>query len=165
MWNYVSLWLDARGSRQPWPPIDLSCPPQSPRVAPPLRCSFLISSSSPRRFASARSSSSRQHTAQVPQLPTDSFISRVRTPANDRQPLLPLLHSRWFIAPCAMSTPWTKPVPTLLAFASSAVPHSPPSTPVLRTFAVWATQLQQRAFSQVWCMPSSQTLPMVERER
>ncbi len=73
MWNYVSLWLDARGSRQPWPPTDLSCPPQSPRVAPPLRCSFLISSSSPRRFASARSSSSRQHTAQVPQLPTDSF--------------------------------------------------------------------------------------------
>ena len=61
-----------RGSGGP-PHRSLSCPPQSPCVAPPWRCSFLISSSSPRRYASARSSSSRQHTAQVPQLPTDSF--------------------------------------------------------------------------------------------
>ena len=39
-------------------------------VGPPSSCAFLISSSSPRRFASARSRSSRQRTAQALQLPT-----------------------------------------------------------------------------------------------
>jgi hypothetical protein len=40
-----------RGSRGSL--TDLTCPPQSLSISPPSRCSFLISSSSPRRFASA----------------------------------------------------------------------------------------------------------------
>ena len=50
-----------------------------------MSSSFLISSCSPRRFASARSRSSRQRTAQARQLLTDLSVSLLRTPVSVRQ--------------------------------------------------------------------------------